>query len=374
MNAHFGQAFARNLLDRIGTIAAGGRKSDAAFDKIARRLFRNWMPAKIMFSIPTATKQLAGVLSYMNNMPITDFIRYFGEAARFSGDFRAFAKWAKETDYLKNRLGGARDRDLIHLLSAAGDGKKYSALTQAGIDLGTWLNNRADAAAAVWGGFAVYKYHRIKAERDGFSRKEAHEIAKRKWMEATEETQQSGFLSSQNHFQSSAGAARVFTAFMSNPIQTMDKLIRQLAVNHLMIPTAMFLVSQAWRNGFDLEEYEWEDWVIGCLFGSFEGYLGAVYLKDALSIIFDKLTGKPSWNRGVSVSPLFEDAKQATKSFERFTDGEPTAEEIAQGLKSIGDLAMTAGVVDNRVGQVGAVFSAIGMRAKQILRWFNNDN
>ena len=394
MDSHLGKAFTRELLARIGTLAAGGRKSDDNFSKIVRKFYRNWMPAKIMFSIPTAIKQYAGVLSYMNNVPVNDFIRYFGEAARLSGDFRAFAKWAKNTDYIKNRLGGALDRDLIHLLGAGDDGEQYSALTQAGIDLGTLMNRQADARASIWGGFAVYKYHRVKAERDGFSRREAHEIARRKWMEATEETQQSGFLSNQNSFQTSAGAARYFTAFMSNPIQTMDlmfqavdeirftglnrktaeKLARRIVVNHLMIPTAMFLVGQAWRHGFDLEEYEWEDWAIGCLFGSFEGYIFASYARDAVSTIVNQLTGKRRWNQKDSPIPAIDEAMKLSESIEKLADGAPTAEDIAQAVKSFGDAAIAAGALDNRVGQAGAIISALAMRSKQILRWFNNDN
>jgi hypothetical protein len=394
MDSHLGKAFTRELLARIGTLAAGGRKSDDNFSKIVRKFYRNWMPAKIMFSIPTAIKQYAGVLSYMNNVPVSDFIRYFGEAARLSGDFRAFAKWAKNTDYIKNRLGGALDRDLIHLLGAGDDGEQYSALTQAGIDLGTLMNRQADARASIWGGFAVYKYHRVKAERDGFSRREAHEIARRKWMEATEETQQSGFLSNQNSFQTSAGAARYFTAFMSNPIQTMDlmfqavdeirftglnrktaeKLARRIVVNHLMIPTAMFLVGQAWRHGFDLEEYEWEDWAIGCLFGSFEGYIFASYARDAVSTIVNQLTGKRRWNQKDSPIPAIDEAMKLSESIEKLADGAPTAEDIAQAVKSFGDAAIAAGALDNRVGQAGAIISALAMRSKQILRWFNNDN
>ena len=63
-----------------------------------------------------------------------------------------------------------------------------------------------------------------------------------------------------------------------------------------------------------------------------------------------------------------------SESIEKLADGAPTAEDIAQAVKSFGDAAIAAGALDNRVGQAGAIISALAMRSKQILRWFNNDN
>lgn len=393
INDNFGRNVSDNLVERIETIArGGGRFSGDYAARLLGRLYRHWVPAKIALNPSSAIKQMFGTAAYMNHIPVTDFCRGLTQANFTNPEFREFVKFARNTDYMKNRLSGGLDKDLQYLMNYTRDSKAYSPLSDALLQIGTWQTRWSDAWSTLHGGFAVYKYNLEQAKKAGMSGPEAHDAAIRAWMRSTDETQQSGYLKDLNYFQSNQGAYRYLTAFLTNPIQVMNlqlqtinelrygtdrktaarKLAKQLFVNHLVIPSLMLFTSDMLRAGFNAadwwDETEFEDYLLAWCLGQFE----AVFLVGkTVTAIYDAWIKKEGWGAGISALPLLDDIRRDSSIFGKFTDGDITASDLMDGLKALGDIGMAAGMADSRAGSVGAVLSAIGTQGKRVMKWIS---
>jgi hypothetical protein len=269
--------------------------------------------------------------------------------------------------------------------------EKYSVFSSFLLDVGTIPLRGADAFAVIFGGYPVYAYTRDQALAAGKTPEEARKAAEYAWMKATNETQQSSNVTSKNYFM--ANYDGVLTLFRSNAIQTMDvvlrsldeiklggntkeakqKLARRLLISHVIIPANMFLVSQLWSKGIDVEEWNWEDLFIGMLFGSWEGLFLAEYLKKATEKIVAIAAGKPFFSPSGSAVPVLDDLLDAiSKIGKLFGDKELDPSDLAAGAKSLGDILMAAGIAYTPAGIFGSVLSAAGTRARQVLRWFED--
>ena len=392
---NFGQEVATNLVERISTLAAGGGKINEEYG--TRRLgkfYRYWVPAKIALNPSSFLKQIAGSMAYMNRVPVKDFVKYMSTANFTNREYREFVKWAKDSEYMKNRMAGGLDKDLQYLLNYTRDSKAYSPFTDALMQAGTWQTRWADKWSALHGGYAAYKYALDQARKAGLTETEAIKAARRSWMRWTDETQQSGYFKDQNYFQANQGAWRYFTAFLSNPIQVMNlqlqtmneirygadkkaawkKLGRQVLVNHLVVPTLMQFVTDMLRHGFDIPEWwdeaEFGDYLLAWGLGSFE----AAFLYGKLVQTLVQSTYR-HWGNGIAAIPLLEDLEQDVRSTKRMitTDKELTEKDLMNGIKTAGDVGMLMGTADSRIGTVGGILSALGAQGKRILRWFEED-
>jgi hypothetical protein len=149
------------------------------------------------------------------------------------------------------------------------------------------------------------------------------------WQRSTDETQQSAYLKDLNYFQSNQGLYRYLTSFMSNPIQIMNlelqtlrdmrkghkdarkKLLRQLAVNHLLVPTVMQFITDVMKRGADPEhwsDWEFENYLFGWLAGPFEAFflLGKIGMLGAKTIAA-KIRGKSAFEDNISALPLLDE-------------------------------------------------------------------
>ena len=398
---NFGRGVEENIRERIAVLAQGGDPSGNGYvSRLFGKMFRNWIPAKIIANQSSIIKQILGTVSYMNHVPVMEFVKYSAKANFSNPEFREFVRWAKNTDYMKNRLAGGLDRDLSYLLNYTRDSRAYSPLAEGLIDLGTWGTRWADAWSTLHGGYAVYMYALEQARRDGKTEAEAREAARRAWMRATDETQQSGYLKDQNYFQANQGGYRYLTAFMSNPIQTMNlqiqtmyelrygkdkkaalqKLGRQILINHLLVPSLMIATTDLIRNGFDFgdwwDELEWEDYLIGWLLGSFESLflLGKIF-GNVGNYALDRLIGrKRPFYQSIVAFPMVEDISRDIGFFSKLIDSDNpvTEKEVFSSIRALGDFLMAGGIADRfaPVGPVGALLHAIGSQGKRIAGWF----
>ena len=390
INNTLGNNVTDEILRRIKEYAAGGGTEKKSFD-ILKKFLSFYAPAKVGFSIPSAAKQIAGMIAYAYNIPLKDYLKYSGRTVTLSGDFKEFARFAWNSDFVQNRFAGSLDKDLVYLMNHAINSEKYSVFSSFLLDVGTLPLRGADTVAVILGGYPVYAYTRDQAPAAGKTPAEARKAAEYAWMKATNETQQSSNVTSKNYFM--ANYDGVLTLFRSNAIQTMDivlrsldeiklggktkeakqKLARRLLISHVIIPANMFLVSQLWSKGIDVEEWNWEDLFIGMLFGSWEGLFLAEYFKKATEKIVAIAAGKPFFSPSGSAVPVLDDSIDAINKIGKlFGDKELDPSDLAAGAKSLGDILMAGGIAYTPAGIFGSVLSAAGTRARQVLRWFED--
>ena len=398
---NFGRGVEENIRERIAVLAQGGDpRGDGYIARLFGKMFRNWIPAKIIANQGSIIKQMLGTVSYMNQVPVMEFVKYSAKANFSNPEFREFVRWAKNTDYMKNRLAGGLNRDLAYLLNYTRDSRAYSPLSEGLIDLGTWGTRWADAWSTLHGGYAVYMYALEQARKNGKTEAEAREAARRAWMRATDETQQSGYLKDQNYFQANQGGYRYLTAFMSNPIQTMNlqiqtfhelrygrdkkaslqKLCRQILINHLIVPSLMIATTDLIRHGFDFgewwDELEWEDYLVGWLLGSFESlFLFGKVLGNVGNYAMDRIVGrKRPFYQSIVAFPMVEDISYDIGFLSKLIDSDKpvTEKEVFSSIRALGDFLMAGGIADRfaPLGPVGAILHAVGTQGKRIAGWF----
>ena len=398
----FGKEVVNNLVDRVATIARGGGQFSGDYAaRLMTKLYRYWIPAKIALNPSSFIKQIFGTVAYMNHVPVKEFVTYFAKANFSNPDYRAFVAWAKKTDYMKNRLAGGLDKDLSYLMNYTRDSKAYSPWSDALMNIGTWGTRWSDAWSTLHGGYAAYMYALDQARAAGYSESDAREAARRAWMRATDETQQSGYLKDQNYFQSNQGAFRYLTAFMTNPIQIMNlqlqtineirygsdkksawkKLGRQILVNHLIVPTLMQFTTDMLRNGFNLadwwDELQFEDYLLAWMMGSFESmFLFGKLISNLGGYTLDRIFGRKAFFMdSISAMPLADDLQRDIGLFFKLAEGEKplTEKELMDAIKAFGDIGMVGGIWDGRLGTTGAILHAIGAQGKRIFRWIDDD-
>ena len=390
INDNFGKNVTDNLVERIETIVRGGGKFSGEYvARLLSRIYRHWVPAKIALNPSSAIKQIFGSAAYMNHIPVADFCKNLAVANFTNPEFREFVKFARNTDYMKNRLSGGLDRDLQYLMNYTRDSKLYSPFTDVLMRVGTLPTRWSDAWSSLHGGFAVYKYNLEQAKKSGMTQSEAHDAAIRAWMRATDETQQSGALKDQNYFQANQGLYRYLTAFLTNPIQVMNlqlqtvnelrygsdkaaaakKLGKQILVNHLILPSLMLFTNDILRAGFNVadwwDETEFEDYLLAWGLGQFE----AVFLLGKMTTsLYDAWIRKRGWGAAISAAPLVDDLRRDGVTVGKFIDGDISETDLMDGIRAIGDVGMLAGMADGRIGAAGAMLSAIGTQGKRVLR------
>lgn len=404
INENFGKEVTKNLVERIVTIAQGGRENNGFLSSFFSHLNRYWVPAKIALNPSSFIKQRFATLSYMNFMPVDEYVKYMSRANMSNMDYKAFVQMALNSDYLKNRWAGGLDKDLIYMMQNTRDTAPYSPLAESLLSVATYMTKHSDRWSALHGGFAVYQYNLDQARKSGLSEKEAQERARRAWMRATDSSQQSGYLKDLNYYQQNQGLVRFYTAFLTSPIQVMNlqlqtlndikynsdnaaakkKLAKQIFVNHVVVMTLMQFTTDMVRAGLNpgdwWDDAEFEDYFTAWLFGPFEGlFFVGKEAKSAINLIADKIFGRK--NKMAQQTSAVQLATETTQNFNRvwndLKDEEITAKDIADGMSFAGDLGMLYGATPApgaaAVGSTGAVVNAGGTLAKRILKAVEDD-
>ena len=394
LRTHYGEKFRQQLVKSIDALANGGGDRALATQFLSN-LYRYWVPAKIAVNSASVAKQMAGVISYMNDVPPSQFFKYFfGSSKRFNAEFAEWVEWAKGTDYVKNRMAGGLDKDLIYLMNYTRDSKSYNPISDAMIEYGTLPTRLADLWATLHGGYAVFKYHYDQALKHGTDERSAWNYAALRWQRATDETQQSGYQKDLNEYQRNAGAYRYLTTFLTNPIQVMNlelqtlnqlrfgadkgearsKLARQVLVNHIMLPTLMVGITEFFRHGTEWDEYEWEDFFASWLLGPFEGaFIIGKVLAGALNLGADIAVGRSARPRALfQALPVIDEAMLSAYSLYRTLAKEKPfeADDYLKMLKNIGDIGVLGGTAAAPVGAAGTIISAFTREIRRFRRLF----
>lgn len=396
--SEYGKNLYAEIVDRIKVIGDGGRASGEAASLLGK-LFRYWIPSKIALNVSSFAKQIAGSVSYINNIPFADYVN--GVKDSFTDPlFAEFLDDVQNSDYFKNRQAGAMNRDLYYALKSTVNSTSTADMYGAALlDKSTALTRKGDAISVVRGGFAVFKYHYGRALSSGMDSKTAWETAMQKFRRATDETQQSGYLKDQNYFQSQSGMYRYLTAFLSNPTQIMNlqletiddirygkgarkeaakqKLARQIFVNHILVPMLMTAITQFFRHGRDFDEYEWEDFIIASILGPFEGlFLGGKIAAAAVDSAYDIFTGEYRYQPShFDALPILSDGINGMYRIGRLISAdEITSANMYNAAQGLADLTMAAGSIlpIPNAGATSAAASAILRELKRTLRLGKN--
>jgi|GEM_PF-5900327 len=376
-----GDAAYSDLIKNLTWIADGGRR-DAEKIGLLAAIYSPWVASKMMFNISSAAKQLAGAANYMNDIPVSAFVR---GSAEFWKHPRKNARMLMATDYFKNRWAGAMDRDLNMLLdwssSVAG---KQSGWMRALVQEGAILNKAGDALSVVCAGYSVYKYHYDNLLKRGVPEAEAHARAIEEWERSSNRTQQSGQVSDMNSFQLGGTFTRMMTTYLSNPIlnmnaevettldalhgrggvKTIEKAGRLLVLNHVIVPGLMVAISQFFKHREKFDEYEWQEFALASVMGPFEGVF--LFGKAFDSLFLAAISGV---ERGTEALPIAEDVVRAAQQVRKTVkDGfNPEPVEIIKAVENVG-AALTP------VSNPAAVAGAAGRESRRWWQFLTGDS
>ena len=383
------------LFEGINALAQNGVPGGDAGVKAINKLIRLWVPSNIAINPGSWIKQMLGAIAYSNNMPLTEWAKYSSRAAFWNADFREFAELAGNSDYMKNRMHGSLNKELQFMLSRSRSAEHYNPLLDSMMEYATWGTRATDYWASIHGGYAIYAYNRDKALAEGRSTAEAAAIGLRQWQRATDQTQQSAYIKDQNSYQLNQGLYRFLTVYQSNPMQILglqldnlnrlrygDKkaarkeLAKMIFINHLVIPPLMLAVNEILRNGFDFEEWDWEDFFIAAAFGNLSSaFLWGQFLFNASNAAADKLLHRPMWRTSdYSALPMLDDATNSLTQLISLVDkDEITEKDMLSSMQSIGNLMMTTAPFPGAAGAIskaGAVMKFTTTQAKRIYNLF----
>lgn len=359
----YSRNFLHELQDRLRVIEGGGRNGDVV--PLVSTVMRVYVNKALAFNVVSSMKQAFSSFAYMNRVPVSDF---FKNIARIGGgEYRAWAKEAWNSEYMKSRMGGGYDANISYLRTHTESGKAgqfANRLASAGYSFLAY----GDAISVMTGGWAVWKYNYDQAKASGLGEPEARKKAWRAWMAATDTTQQGSYAKDLNYWQSSKGMGRLFSMFMNNPMQVLNneyreflvaaqeyktgnkkkaarRALRQAAVNHFLIPTLMLFVADMFKAGFIPDDWwedtDMEDYIVAWLMGPFEAVpvIGSA-LSSASTAFFRWISGKPQAPQFVGRDAM-DVASQLGQDMKALSDGD-LSEKDAEAITDMAAAAATS--------------------------------
>lgn len=268
----YGPQRVRLIMHMIENFTRGGIDRSRV-DPFVSKLIRNIAVGKLALNFPSAIKQLGSIPAYANAMP----------AAEWSAGFLSFLKNPSssikillETDYIKNRITTTGDRDLRAIAES-------NSFQQAAAGAKNWrdrfmiLTRLGDVGAIMAGGWPVYKKAYDDAISAGKSISEAKEIAEFEFGFVSDRSQQSSKIQNLSYFQSAGSFAKLFTMFMTSPIQymrittsaaraafkgriTKREAIKTFAIYHVILPSIFTAMGSMGLGIFSDDEEKYEAW------------------------------------------------------------------------------------------------------------------
>ena len=291
-----GSGISRTLNKFMDDIARGGVDRSQNLDWMDK-LRANFSRSVIGVNPVVYLKQLASIPAYIADVPTLDWSKEFVKVLNPLEFKRAYRTLSK-SKMVQMRYDQGFERDMVLALQNQKPGKLIS-----GTD---WVNKFAyaftkmgDKQAIFFGGWAVYKYHKKKALKEGKSLKDAKAIAMRKFEEASLRSQQASDVEDLADFQRKGSGYKLFTMFMTSPNQyyrmviggyrnfiagrgSKSENLRRIFVGQFLLPTLFQFIS----NGF---KWDNEDQAISILLFPFSGLLffGQAF-EYAIRSIFNK--------------------------------------------------------------------------------------
>jgi len=276
-------------------------------DPFVSKLIRNVAVGKLALNFPSAVKQLGSIPAYANAMPAAEWGAGF---ISFLKNPSSSIKILLETDYIKNRITTTGDRDL----RAIAESKSFQ---QAAMGAKSWrdrlmiLTRLGDVGAIMAGGWPIYKKTYDDAIAAGKPISEAKKMAELEFGFVSDRSQQSSKPQNLSYFQSIGSFAKLFTMFMTSPIQyqriinssirawwkgriNLPTAIKTVAIYHIILPQIFTAMGSMGIGIFSDDEEKQEAWWRRQRYAAVLGNLNAFFLAgdvlDALlgSIIKDE--------------------------------------------------------------------------------------
>ena len=242
-------------------------------DPFVSKLIRNIAVGKLALNFPSAIKQLGSIPAYANAMPAKEWSAGF---LSFLKNPSSSIKILLETDYIKNRITTTGDRDLRAIAES-------NSFQQAAAGAKNWrdrfmiLTRLGDVGAIMAGGWPVYKKAYDDAIAAGKSITEAKEVAEFEFGFVSDRSQQSSKIQNLSYFQSAGSFAKLFTMFMTSPIQymrittsaaraafkgriTKREAIKTFAIYHVILPSIFTAMGSMGLGIFSDDEEKYEAW------------------------------------------------------------------------------------------------------------------
>ena len=223
----FGPEFVRHLNSSVTDTLNGGNLAAAEAGKLIKgvnALYGNAVSMKMLFSVMSGIKQTMSAISYLNDVPLVDFIA--GVRTALAHPVETFYI-LNSSPYLMNRFRGGPDMWSVRLLDQSNRKLSLPGVIGGGlIDVGGWFTRLGDITPVVLAGASVYYYHYNRKIKEGFSPAEAKKYALLRWEMSTESLQQSRAVHNQNAIQ--RGNAKFLTAFKSSQILNAQRPLREL--------------------------------------------------------------------------------------------------------------------------------------------------
>ena len=257
-------------------------------------------------------KQLTSIPAYWGDMPI---ISWNKEVLMSIGafEFKKAYRTLSKSDMIKMRYDKGFERDMVLALNNIKPGKMMT-----GSD---WLNNVAffltkmgDKTAIFLGGWPLYKYEYKKALKEGKTKKEAEDIAMKKFEASTLRAQQASDVEDLSDFQRMGSAWKFFTMYMTSPNQyyrmsaggvrniyygrgTKAENLRRIFVGWFLLPQLFTFVA----NGFEIDE---DEQLISLLTGPF---VGLMFVGQGIEHSIRMAFGKEYRSGSVALLDIFND-------------------------------------------------------------------
>lgn len=355
--------------ERIEFFANGGNRVEQAW--ALDQLRKKFTVLALAYNWGVMLKQLTSLPAFMFDLPVKTFLKY--EAQFFADPKGNWEKiWSKP--FVQERFSTGNDRDVQLVINSLE--KRGRSRLQAGLEWGMWFGRLGDIVPVVVGGYAVYQSTYDAAIRRGATPQVADAEGTLAMEMSVERAQQSGDVKDLSSFQQGGSTARMFTMFLTSPLQYYmntynaianvnapggkQDLVKRIIVSHILLPFAFQFVSDLVRNVAD-DEKELLDlnpadyfraMLLGPLNGLFvvgHGLSGAAgYATNALVDIVngfieeddDKLKKVRVWGYKSPVVELIEDTtKGLGGAVESFTDlfSDPSLDDVFGTIDGIAE-------------------------------------
>ena len=272
-------------------------------DPFVSKLIRNVAVGKLALNFPSAVKQLGSIPAYANAMPAAEWGAGF---ISFLKNPSSSIKILLETDYIKNRITTTGDRDL----RAIAESKSFQ---QAAMGAKSWrdrlmiLTRLGDVGAIMAGGWPIYKKTYDDAIAAGKPISEAKKMAELEFGFVSDRSQQSSKPQNLSYFQSIGSFAKLFTMFMTSPIQyqriinssirawwkgriNLPTAIKTVAIYHIILPQIFTAMGSMGIGIFSDDEEKQEAWWRRQRYAAVLGNLNAFFLAgDALDALLGSI-------------------------------------------------------------------------------------
>ena len=275
-----GNGISRTLNKFMDDIARGGVDRSQNLEWIDK-LRANFSRSVIGVNPVVYLKQLASIPAYMADIPMLDWSTEFAKVFN-PVEFKRMYRTLSKSKMVEMRYDQGFERDMVLALQNQKPGKLISG-TDFVNTFAYAFTKMGDKQAIFLGGWAVYKYHKKKALKEGKSLKDAEAIAMRKFEEASLRSQQASDVEDLADFQRRGSLAKLFTMFMTSPNQyyrmviggyrnlragrgSKSENLRKIFVGQFLLPTLFQFIS----NGFKWDD---EDQAVSILLFPFSGLL-----------------------------------------------------------------------------------------------------